>query len=269
MRRDFVRGDGRRLGLVTRLGLVVALFGVCVVAAASASAATIGQTTASANYSCVAEFDLQTGVASGTSFVVPAGSWLLTSWSTFAGSAGGSMSLMIFRPTAVLGSYGVVAESPLQTLTASVLNTFPANVVLQGGDLLGFWSGGGAACATFTGRPGDLNPFGFGPEPAVGATVTTSVAPGFLLNISGTISSPADLLANLLVDVTGQDPGKSLADKVKLIQGYVSTNDETSACTSLNDFISEVQAQNDKKLSAAQAASFTAQANNVKATLGC
>src|SRR5262249_26427607 len=196
---------------------------------ASASAATtIGQTTAATNYQCLAEFDLQTGVASGNGYVVPTGSWLLASWSTFAGmglgSTGGGMSLMIFRPVAVPGSYTVVAESPLKVLTANVLNTFPASVVVQGGDLLGFWSGGDAACATNTGLPGDVNPFNFGPQPAVGATVTPQIAPGFRLNISATISSLADLLANLLADVTGQGPGKSLADKVTLVQGYVAAN---------------------------------------------
>lgn len=90
-----------------------------------------------------ATIDIQSAVASGTSFVVPAGSWLLTSWST-------------------------------------------------GGDFLGFWSGDGAACATFTAAPGDVNPYGYGPEPGVGATVPLSIAPGYLLNISATVSSPAD-----------------------------------------------------------------------------
>ena len=150
-----------------------------------------------------------------------------------------------------------------------MLNTFPANIVVHGGDLLGFWSGGGAACATNTGSPGDVNPFVFGPEPAVGATVTPFVALGFLLNISATISSPADLLAHLLTDVTGQGPGTSLADKVTLVQGYVAANNNAAACSTLTDFTSEVHAQNGKMLTAAQASSFTTQATNIVATLGC
>jgi hypothetical protein len=254
------------------LCVAAAALGVLVAQPASASAATIGQTTASANYPCVAEIDIQPEVAFGTSFVVPAGSWLLTSWSTFAGSTGGSMGLMIFR--AVAGFPGgllttVVAESPVQTLTPGVLNTFPTNVVVHGGDFLGFWSGNGAACATFTGVPADVNLYSFGPEPVVGATVPLFVALGFVLNISATISSPADLLADLLVAVTGKGPGTSLADKVARIQSYVAANDITDACATLNDFTNEVKAQAGKQITASEAASFTTQANTIRAVLGC
>ncbi len=251
---------------VVSLAAVVVVF---VLAVGSISAATIGQTNAAANYACIAEIDAQSGVASGTGFVVPAGSWLLTSWSTFAGSVGGSMSLMIFRPTAVPNVYIVTAESPVQTLVPSVMNKFSANVVVQGGDLLGFWSGNGAACATFTGLLADLNPFSFGSEPPVGATVMLITAPGFRLNISATISSPADLLADLLADVSGKGPGTSLADKVKRVQAYVAADDKAAACTTLGDFISEVKAQTEKSITAATAASFTTQANDITATLGC
>jgi hypothetical protein len=260
-----LRPLGRRLCL-----LAVVLGALALSLAGSASATTtIGQTTTTANYLCAAESDLQAGVAFGPSFVVPAGKWLLTSWGTFAGSGGGQMSLMIFRPTALFSTYTVVAESPVQALAPSVLNTFPASVVVQGGDFLGFWSGGGAACATFTASPADVNPFLFGAEPGVGSTVTMPVALGFLLNISATISGPADVLATLLADVTGIGPGTSLADKVKLTQDYVSANNKPAACTTLNGFISEVKAQDGKMLSGAQAASFTAQANNTETLLGC
>jgi hypothetical protein len=251
------------------LCVATAALGVLVAQPASASAATIGQTTASANYPCVAEIDIQPSVAFGTSFVVPAGSWLLTSWSTFAGSTGGSMGLMIFRAAAVPGYYTVVAESPVQTLTPGVSNTFPTNVVVQGGDFLGFWSGNGAACATFTGNPGDVNLYSFGLEPAVGATVPLFVALGFVLNVSATISGPADLLADLLVAVTGKGPGTSLPDKVTQIQSYVADDDITDACAALSGFINEVKAQTDKHITASEAASFTTQANNIHALLGC
>src|SRR5437868_1765275 len=168
MRRHLVHRDGGRPGRCASLSVVVALLGVFLIAAGSASAATIGQTDAAANYACAAELDLQTGVASGAGFIAPPGGWLLTSWNTFAGSSGGSMSLMIFRPTGVPDAYTVIAESPLQALTPNVLNTFAAKIVVRGGDLLGFWSGGGAACATFTGLGADINPYNFIPEPAVG-----------------------------------------------------------------------------------------------------
>jgi hypothetical protein len=251
------------------LCVAAAALGLLAVQPASASAATIGQTTASANYPCVAEIDIQPEAAFGTSFVVPAGSWLLSSWSTFAGSTGGSMGLMIFRAAAVPGYYTVVTESLVQTLTPGVLNTFPANVVVHGGDFLGFWSGNGAACATFTGNLGDVNLYSFGSEPVVGATVPLFVALGFVLNISATISGPADLLGDLLVAVTGKGPGTSLADKVTRIQSYVVANDITDACATLSALINEVKAQANKHITASEAASFTTQANNIRALLRC
>jgi hypothetical protein len=252
------------------VALGIALFGACMIGAGSAFATTtIGQTDPLANYPCGAEIDTQSAVASGTGFVVPAGTWLLTSWNTYAGSTGGLMSLMIFRPTAPPNVYTVVAESPVETLTPGVLNAFAANTVVQGGDLLGFWSGGGAACATFTASPGDINPYQFGSEPPVGSTVVLSVAPFFRLNISATLKSPADLLADLLVAVTGKGPGTSLPDKVTLAQTYLAADNSAAACTTLADFISEVKAQTGKHVTAADAGSFTAQATNIEALLGC
>ena len=104
--RGMIRFSGARLVL-----LIVTLFAMALAAGASATTSvTIGQTNAAANYLCgtgfpgvtpgttaTSEYDLQTGVASGTTgFAVPAGAWVITSWSTYAGSLGGSMSMMVF-----------------------------------------------------------------------------------------------------------------------------------------------------------------------------
>ena len=172
------------------LGTIAVLaFGASTASAATTTA--IGQTSATADYSCDAtnEYDLQTEVASGTSFVVPAGNWIVTSWSTHAGANGGSMSSMFFRP-ADPGSYTVIGESPVESLAASMLNTFPVNIHVQGGDLLGFWGSAGTACATVTDQfPENVNPAGFGvPQPpAVGTTVTPEPFPGYLINISAAL----------------------------------------------------------------------------------
>lgn len=188
MRRKLVGPEDRSLGrLPARFMVTLAFFvGVFATAASASTATTIGQTSASANYFCDSEIDVQSDVASGASFVVPTGSWLVDSWSTFGGGAGGSMSMMIFRPATgpFPYTYTVVAETPVQTLTPGELNTFSTSIVVHGGDLLGFWSGSGAACATNTGLPADFNPYLYGSEPAVGATVTLATAPGYLLNIS-------------------------------------------------------------------------------------
>jgi hypothetical protein len=73
----------------------------------------------------------------------------------------------------------------------------------------------------------------------------------------------------LLTAVTGVAPGSSLAAKVKQIQRFIAANDKKDACSMLGAFVSQVKAQNGKQLTAAQAASFTAQAVSIEATLGC
>jgi hypothetical protein len=137
----------------------------------------IGQT-ASPNVNCGVDlFTVQTGVSAGASYTVPGGNWTLTEWSTRANSSGGSMSLLVFRPTATPGSYLVVAASPVMTLTPSVLNTFAANVAVQGGDLLGLWGSAGTGCGFLTGNAGDTDVGANGGVPAVGSTVAASPAP--------------------------------------------------------------------------------------------
>ena len=130
--------------------MAAVVFGLVAVSAWGATRTTIGQATASADYTCEnapGEIDFQTGVASGASFVVPAGPWLLTSWSTFAGTPGGSMTLLILRATPVSGTYAVVGKSQQKQLKAGVLNTFSIRLAVRGGDFLGLWSNG-AKCAT-------------------------------------------------------------------------------------------------------------------------
>ena len=261
-----------------RLGLLfVTLFAMVLASGASASTVTIGQTSSTANYLCGSgfgtgvtdEYDFQTGVASGASFIVPAGQWTITSWSTYAGSLGGLMSMMVARPTGATDTYTVVATSPVASLAPSVLNTFAANVRVQPGDLLGFWANIEASCITDPVDNGFLNPSNPGDEPAAGDTFTAAAYPGFLLNISAVLTPTIDLQLNaLLASVTGT-LALSLADKVKQIQGYVAANDKADACGTLGAFLNQVKAQAGKTSTSAQAASFTTQAKDAMATLGC
>ncbi len=84
-----------------------------------------------------------------------------------------------------------------------------------------------------------------------------------------TVNGAAAQLQGLLASVTGVGPGRSLADKVTLIQAYVAANDKADACGTLAAFINDVNAQTGKKITRVQAASFVAQAQNIEATLGC
>jgi outer membrane lipoprotein SlyB len=76
-------------------------------------------------------------------------------------------------------------------------------------------------------------------------------------------------LTDLGAAVAGVGPGRSLAAKVAAIGGYVAANDTLDACALLDAFISEVNAQTGKTISAAQAASFITQAQDIEVALSC
>ena len=96
--RTLMRRSRRSLAL-----LLAGLAAVLVVGGASgAPTVTIGQTNSGARMtSGVPAWFVQTGVASGTDYVVPPGNWNITGWSTYAvGSGSQSMSMMYPNPTA-------------------------------------------------------------------------------------------------------------------------------------------------------------------------
>jgi hypothetical protein len=126
--------------------------------------------------------------------------------------------------------------------------------------------------------PGTLFPIG---DTTVNCTATDAAGnstPGsFTVHVQGA----GDQLAALLTAVTGVGPGHALADKVKNIQQHVAKGQMKDACKDLDSFIKQVNdmakgkkpddmAKGKKpQITAAQAASFIAQANSIKATLGC
>jgi hypothetical protein len=81
--------------------------------------------------------------------------------------------------------------------------------------------------------------------------------------------SAAFLLDELLADVTGVGPGKSLAAKVKAIQAAVAAGATADACGALSAFVHEVKAQAGKKLTHAKADALLAEAAQISALLGC
>jgi hypothetical protein len=109
--------------------------------AAAQAQVTIGQLApANPAVNCAhgAEYDeLQSTVASGTGYVVPAPGGVITSWSTNAAAGEGqSMGMKIFRPSDT-GTYKVVAHDGPRPLAPSVLNTFAVSIPVQAGDVLG------------------------------------------------------------------------------------------------------------------------------------
>ena len=103
------------------------------------------------------------------------------------------------------------------------------------------------------------------------ATVTYTLFP---VTVSATsagvdVKGAAEQLDDLADAVAGVGPGKSLAAKVAAIEDALGANDTAEACATLNAFINEVDAQTGKKISTAVAASLIAQANGIRAALGC
>ncbi|HEX5449011.1 MAG TPA: hypothetical protein VFW85_03035 [Gaiellaceae bacterium] len=168
---------------------------VAVVAAATAAAATafgqtvtIGQPVGGATCALAGVF-FQTSVAStSASFVVPAGQWTLTSWSTDSNGAG-SMGLVVVRANGG-GTYKVVGTSPVEDLSAlgAGVKTFSTSISVQGGDLLGFWGQFGTNCGFSTGNAGDEFGLLGGSHPSTGTVFTPSVLSTATMDISATLT---------------------------------------------------------------------------------
>ena len=89
-----------------------------------------------------------------------------------------------------------------------------------------------------------------------------------------TVKGASTQISDLIAKVQGL-PGVSASLKNALIvklqaaQNFLNQGNITSACVSLNDFISLVKAQSGKGLTVAQATDLQADATRVKAVIGC
>jgi hypothetical protein len=80
---------------------------------------------------------------------------------------------------------------------------------------------------------------------------------------------PGTLLQQLLADVTGVGPGKSLADKVRLAQTYYAVPDIQATCAMLTDFVREIRAQRGKKIPVEVADDLASDAQSIMTAIGC
>jgi hypothetical protein len=99
--------------------------------------------------------------------------------------------------------------------------------------------------------------------------LTDPDCPPFKLSVNVAPMGAAEQLAALATAVTGIGSGTSLADKVQQTKTYVASNDAARACPAMTGFLNEVRAQTGKKLTSAQALSFTTQAQSIRTALGC
>lgn len=130
----------RKIGLVVSAVLTVAAMAL---SASAQAQVTVGQVAPSLEAGVLCSeglpFDeVQTSVAAGASYVVPAAG-VLTSWSTNARAAAGQfLAFKVYRPAGP-GSYLVVAADGPRSLSPGVVNTFPVNIPVQPGDVIGLF----------------------------------------------------------------------------------------------------------------------------------
>ncbi len=117
----------------------------------------VGQDFEAGNVLCGNETDLQTSVSSGNSYTVGAAG-VITSWSFHNGiDAQPGLKLKVARPQPG-GGYVFVGEAAAGTQNLHALNTYPANIPVQPGDIIGIFVGSPFGhCGTITSNSGDTS----------------------------------------------------------------------------------------------------------------
>ena len=105
------------------------------------------------------------------------------------------------------------------------------------------------------------------PIPTTDGQVIFSSAASLRFSVSA--ADAVALLNQLLADVAGVGPGRSLADKVALAQTYYAVPDVQATCAVLTDFGNEVRAQRGKKIAIEVADELTADAQAIMSAIGC
>jgi hypothetical protein len=162
---------------------------------ANAASVTLGQLEPNPGFFfCSSNFDfVPHQVAPGASYAVPSGAvtGAITSWSTNASPfAGQMMGLKVFRRIVEPNVYLVVGrDGPHPLNAAGGLNTFPANIPVRPGDLIGVTvpdPGGGPHCLTNV--PGNEVRF-VSPSLADGGQAPFTLSDAALLNITAVYSA--------------------------------------------------------------------------------
>lgn len=185
------RHRGVRVVLIALCGLSMSL----AMGSSASAQVTLGQlapaTTPAGNCEFVQPYDeLPVSVAEGNSYVAPTAG-VITSWSTQVGTNPEQvLGMKVYRPIGV-GTYLVVGQDGPRGLTAG-LNTFPVNIPVQAGDILGIFLPPTvhADCAFGTPLEGDVTGYQEG-NAAVGSSFTlqeTELARR--LNISASLLPP-------------------------------------------------------------------------------
>jgi len=187
-----------------RLASVVAAALIAPIPSGASAATTIGETF-DPPVNCVANFTYIQPISPGGRYAAPAAG-VITSWSYQADAD--DVPRLKFKVARPLGGnlFTIVGEGPLVTPTASALNTYPIQIAVQPGDLIGFYlndpAGISRACGrqmagyniSFNDAGGDVPPgttatFSVDPDPAqldVSANLETTPCDGRPPTIAGT-----------------------------------------------------------------------------------
>jgi hypothetical protein len=266
------RGRGRRVLLLA--GLVFA----ALPAGSALADTTIGQTGGDVLSRCEGP-----AVRADTTYVVPPGGGTITSFSygSVAGNAGEQLDFLVLRPAG--GSdYTVVGKSGLVTLAGTgAVETFAADIDVQGGEILGFWNTGflGSCIRTVASGGGFISSVVFTnpPDPSVGDQL--SLAGGALsdvdLNESANLvtltTTPPSTIVDLIDSVEALDLHhgieNALLKKLTNAQRNLDADNLAGACDKLGSFIAQVGAQSGKKIDADDADALIEEAEAVRADL--
>ena len=155
-----MEGAGKPTRVVRRFAvLALACFGFA--AAPASGAVTIGQvpTNAPPNVMCPAGDYLQPSVTGGNLYIAKQAG-RITSWTTYSSGAG-TYAFKVFRRTNDPDAFQAVAHATEQSLSAG-LQTFPVDIPVRSGDMIGFNKQGGAQGSCTIGATGDAVLFGSG-----------------------------------------------------------------------------------------------------------
>ncbi len=193
-----------RMGVLEEPDVVGALAFVgalaCALPGMASGATTVGATGPGGQAQCVYNFTWVQGATAPTSpsYAVPAGGGVITQWSHHVSAdtlPTGTLRLKIFRKTSSQ-TYRTVGHSDLETLGGAGLKSFPTQISVQAGDLLGFRVGAATQVdCVRTGQAGDVAEVGLfnEPDPLPGSTfVSTDILNARLINLSAVVEPDCD-----------------------------------------------------------------------------
>jgi hypothetical protein len=146
---------------------VVAAALIAVMAPAAGAATKIGQPVPpTTDTSCLANgIWLQTSTPGGNAYAVPHAG-VITRWSFNPGPAPAQLKFKVGRPATPAGRYEIVGEHPAVTAPANGVTSYPAQIPVEGKDVIGFYLLADAYCTRaqkdddwgYHFNPGDLLP---------------------------------------------------------------------------------------------------------------